>query len=241
MKALIILPTYNESENLEEIVGRIFAETGSVNILVVDDNSPDGTGAIADELAKSNEGRLKVNHREKKLGLGSAYVMGFKHALDEGYEAVITMDADGSHDPAHLPAMLKGIEEYDVVIGSRYIPGGSVVNWGIGRKVLSRTANMVARAFLGLEVKDATSGFRCIRTSVVRELELINLKSDGYSILEELTCLFQRHNLKVLEIPITFYNRRRGSSKIDRSEIIKAMFTIVRLAFNRQLPRDRSE
>jgi glycosyltransferase involved in cell wall biosynthesis len=235
MKTTVIVPTYNERENLLDLVEEVLRLDVDGHVIVVDDNSPDGTGTLADQLAGSNR-RVRVIHRVGKLGLGTAYIAGFKRALMEGADRVVTMDADFSHNPRYIPALVGLMEHYHIGIGSRYVPGGGVmVDWGIHRKFLSWGANHFARLVLGLEAHDCTAGFRCYRRDVLQSVDLDGIFSDGYSFLIEMLYKCQKLGYSVGETPITFENRRLGSSKISRTEIYKAMYTVLRLATGRLL------
>ncbi len=231
----VILPTYNERDNLEALIGQLMALEMDLEIIVVDDNSPDGTGQLADELAQ-RDARVHVIHRAGKMGLGTAYIAGFKYALARGAERVVTMDADFSHHPRYLPAVVALIERYDVGIGSRYVPGGGVSEeWGIRRRWLSRGANLFARTLLGLKAHDCTAGFRCYRREVLQSIELDRIFSNGYSFLIEMMFRCQQLGYTFGETPILFENRRQGSSKISQVEIYKAMWTVLRLFVSRLL------
>jgi glycosyltransferase involved in cell wall biosynthesis len=234
----MIVPTYNEQENLRPLVSQLRALPGDVHVLVVDDNSPDGTGEIADELAAHDPG-VAVLHRAGKLGLGTAYQAGFAFGLARPYPYICTMDADFSHNPASLPVMVeKAAAGYDLVIGSRYVPGGGVVGWPAGRKVLSAVANRLANLFLGITARDCTGGFRCYRRVVLETIPLDRIFSGGYSFLIEMAFLCEAAGFRIGEVPITFVNRTQGASKISKLEIYKAMYTLVRLR-TRALPWDR--
>ena len=236
MTTRIIIPTYNERENLPPLVERLLALPVDVRVIVVDDASPDGTGAIADALAAQHDGRVQVIHREGKLGLGTAYVAGFRHALAEAADLIITMDADFSHPPEKIPELLaKAHEGYDLVIGSRYVPGGQAVECTLPRKMLSWGANAFARILLGLRARDTTAGFRCYRHEVLASIALDQIFSDGYSFLMEMLYRVQRAGWRVGEVPIVFHNRRQGVSKISRNEIYKALYTVLRLFKHRML------
>ena len=234
MQAVVIVPTYNERENIESLVMQLLALPTGVRVIVVDDNSPDGTGEIVDRLAAENDGRVEVIHRAGKLGLGTAYIAGFKHALDEGADLICTMDADFSHNPRYLPAMVEKIgQDYDLVIGSRYVPGGGTSGCTFGRKLLSWGANAFARVMLGLHAHDATAGFRCYRRQVLESVDVDEIKASGYSFLIEMLYRVQRRGWRVGGVPIIFENRRLGTSKISKNEVIKALGTVVRLARER--------
>jgi glycosyltransferase involved in cell wall biosynthesis len=233
VKTTIVIPTYNERGNLVELVGQILDLDIRAHVLVVDDNSPDGTGDLADDLAARNR-RVRVIHRPGKLGLGTAYIAGFRQALADGADRVVTMDADFSHHPRYIPALVSLTEGCHVGIGSRYVDGGGVTaNWGLHRKFLSWGANHFARLMLGLEARDCTAGFRCYRREVLQSIDLDRIFSNGYSFLIELLYKCQRMGYSVRETPITFENRHYGSSKISQSEVYKAMYTVLRLVVSR--------
>ena len=230
----VIVPTYNEKENIEQLVQRLLELPVEVQVIVVDDNSPDGTGDIADRMAKKHPGRVSVVHREGKLGLGTAYIAGFKRAMENQSDLIITMDADFSHPPEDIPAMQDKIQEgYDLVIGSRYIPGGRAVECTLPRKMLSWGANAFARVLLSLSAHDTTAGFRCYRRVVLESIDLDSIFSNGYSFLIEMLFKVQRQGWRVGEVPIVFHNRRQGVSKISRNEVTKAMTTVLRLFWGR--------
>jgi len=234
VQVTVIVPTFNEKENIESLVEQLLALPTGVRVSVVDDNSPDGTGEIADRLAMENKGRVGVIHRAGKLGLGTAYIAGFKRALAEGADLICTMDADFSHNPRYIPDMVAKIEQgHDLVIGSRYVRGGGASGCTLPRIFLSWGANAFARVMLGLHAHDTTAGFRCYRREVLAGLELDEIKASGYSFLIEMLYRVQRRGWRVGEAPIIFENRRLGTSKISRNEIIKAMGTVVRLAWGR--------
>lgn len=235
MKTTVIIPTYNERENLADLVGQILDLDIGAHVIVVDDNSPDGTGELADELAARN-GRIQVIHRPGKLGLGTAYVAGFKQALAEDADRVVTMDADFSHNPRYISALVALTEKYHVGIGSRYVPGGGVTaNWGRHRRLLSWGGNHFARLMLGLKVNDCTAGFRCYRREVLQNIDLDHIFSNGYSFLIEMIYKCQQLGYVFGETPILFENRHRGDSKISQEEIYKAMYTVLRLGISRWL------
>lgn len=233
MKTTVIIPTYNERENLADLVRQILALDIGAHVIVVDDNSPDGTGDLADDLA-SRDARVSVVHRPAKLGLGTAYIAGFQQALANGADQMVTMDADFSHNPRYIPALISLTEQHDLGVGSRYVPGGGVkADWGIHRKFLSWGANHFARVMLGLKAHDCTAGFRCYRREVLQSIDLDSIFSNGYSFLIEMLYKCQRIGYSVGETPITFENRHHGSSKISQTEIYKAMYTVLRLAAGR--------
>ncbi|RME49683.1 MAG: polyprenol monophosphomannose synthase [Deltaproteobacteria bacterium] len=232
MKTLIILPTYNEAGNIEPLIQQILGRTEGTEIVVVDDNSPDETGRIVEEIA-AGEPRVHLLRRPEKLGLGTAYIAGFRFGLDRDFDAFVTMDADFSHDPRFLPPLIAGIEAYDIMIGSRYIPGGGIANWELYRRLLSRGANLFARMMLALQTRDCTSGMRCYRREVIESLDLSSIRSNGYSFLEEILYRCVQAGYRVGETPILFTDRRVGQSKISRGEIWRAIVTIFRLRFGR--------
>ncbi|MBI1882011.1 MAG: polyprenol monophosphomannose synthase [Chloroflexi bacterium] len=238
MDIRVIIPTYNEKDNITELVKRILALPVNTQVIVVDDNSPDGTGQIADQLA-AQDSRVSVIHRAGKLGLGTAYIAGFKKGLTEGADRLITMDADFSHDPAYIPALVSLTNHYHITIGSRYIPQGGVVNWEWQRRFLSWGANAFARAALSLKANDCTAGFRCYHREVLLNIDLDRIFSNGYSFLVEMLFKCQRQGYRVGEIPIIFANREHGQSKISQREIYKAMYTVIRLAVTRFRPQRR--
>lgn len=230
MQVSIIIPTYNEKENIESLVTQLLALPTRVHIIVVDDNSPDGTGEIADRLAVENAGRMSVIHRPSKLGLGTAYVAGFKEALAEGTDLVCSMDADFSHNPRYIPNIIDKINQgYDLVIGSRYVRGGGSTQ-PFNRKAISWGANTVTRVLLELHAHDTTAGFRCYRRQTLESINLDSIKSSGYSFLFEMLFRVEQRGWKVGEVPIIFEDRRLGASKISRTEIVKALITVLRLA-----------
>jgi dolichol-phosphate mannosyltransferase len=233
-RACVVLPTYNEHDNLPYIVPRILAATPEVDVLVVDDASPDGTGEIADDLARRDR-RVNVLHRPHKDGLGLAYLAGFARALGDGYGRVLEMDADCSHDPSALPSLLAASRTADLVLGSRYVPGGGTVHWGLGRRLLSRAGSFYARTILGVPVKDLTGGFKCFRREVLEAIELGTVTSTGYSFQIELTYRAIRRGFHVLEVPITFTDRRVGRSKMSRAIVLEALWKVwaIRASRNR--------
>ena len=222
----VIIPTFNEAENLEEIVGRVRAAVPAADILVADDNSPDGTGEIADKLAARDE-HVHVLHRPVKQGLGAAYLAGFGWALDRGYGAVVEMDADGSHDPAELPALLAALADADLVVGSRWVRGGTVRNWPRSRELLSRGGNAYTRVMLGLSVHDATGGYRAYRAATLNGIALHSVRSQGYCFQIDLTLRAVRAGHKVVEVPITFTERAHGNSKMSRAIVAEALWRVT--------------
>jgi len=222
----VIIPTYNERDNLDEIVGRVRMAVPTADILVVDDNSPDGTGDMADKLALCDE-HVFVLHRTHKAGLGAAYLAGFGWALDRGYGALVEMDADGSHDPAELPALLSALADADLVVGSRWVKGGIVRNWPKSREILSRGGNAYARMMLGLSVHDATGGYRAYRAATLRDIGLHDVTSQGYCFQIELTLRAARAGKTVTEVPITFTERTQGTSKMNRAIVAEALLRVT--------------
>ena len=228
MAAIVILPTYNEVSNLEALVASI-RETGSVDaMLVVDDNSPDGTGDLADEIAQ-RDSFLRVLHRPGKLGLGTAYQAGFEYAQDHGFDHILTMDADFSHHPEHLKELIALAETADLVIGSRYVDGGATVDWGFFRKVISSSANTAAIFLLQLPARDCTSGYRCYSTRILSDIRFAEIRSSGYSFLVEALYRVVQSGGRVAETPIIFRDRQLDRSKISRAEIVKGVLTLLRL------------
>jgi dolichol-phosphate mannosyltransferase len=225
-RVVVVIPTYNESENLEWIVGRLRAAVPQADVLVVDDSSPDGTGAVADRLAETDP-QVAVLHRAEKAGLGAAYMHGFSVALDRGYDVIAEMDADGSHQPEQLPRLLASLEDADLVLGSRWVPGGSVVNWAPTRKALSLGGNAYARAMLGLTVRDVTGGFRVFRRQTLEKLDLPSVRSVGYCFQADLVWRTVKAGLRVREVPIEFVERVRGKSKMDRGVATEALRRIT--------------
>jgi glycosyltransferase involved in cell wall biosynthesis len=241
LKAIVIVPTYNEAENIRLLVADILSLEVPIEVLVVDDNSPDGTGQIADDLAGCYSSVHAV-HRAGKLGLGTAYIAGFKYGLAHDYERIMTMDADFSHHPSYIPAMLeRSHTEADLVIGSRYVRGGGTHGCTLPRKLLSWGANAFAKTVLGLQALDCTAGFRCYRRQVLESIDLDAIVSNGYSFLIEMLYRCQRRGWHVSEVPILFENRRRGASKISKQEVLKAMQTVLRLGKERALSRGKQE
>ena len=230
MKALVIIPTYNERENVEPLLERIFAQRLDLEVLIVDDNSPDGTGAIADSIA-AGDPRVHVMHRPGKQGLGSAYVAGFLYALERDYEAVFEMDADFSHNPDSLPEFLRDLEAADLVLGSRYLHGVTVVNWPLSRLILSYAANVYSRVITGMPFKDLTGGYKCFRRRVLESIDWSRVKSDGYGFQIEINFKAWRKGFRIREIPILFVDRRAGVSKMSRRIVWEAAWMVWRLRF----------
>ena len=236
-RALVIIPTYNEAANIAQIVPRVLEQDPRLEVLIVDDNSPDGTGAVADRLAGGNP-RLHVLHREGKKGLGRAYVAGFRWALERDYAYVFEMDADFSHDPKHLPAFLAAIQEADLVLGSRYLNRrATVVNWPMSRLLLSYGANIYARWVTGLKLYDATGGFKCFRRRVLEAIDLGAVHSNGYSFQIEMSFRAWRLGFRIEEIPIVFVDRADGTSKMSGAIVREAIWMVWRLRFKALLGR----
>jgi dolichol-phosphate mannosyltransferase len=228
-RALVCIPTYNERDNIEPITRAVLAADNRVDILVVDDNSPDGTGQVADELA-AKEPRVKVLHREKKQGLGRAYLHAFRWALDAGYTWVMEMDADFSHDPRYLPTFLDTAESgVDLVLGSRYVTGGGTVNWGVGRQLISQGGSLYARTILGVGIRDLTGGFKCFHRRVLEAINMEEVKSTGYAFQIELTYRTLKKGFTVREVPIVFEDRRVGQSKMSRKIFLEALTMVWKL------------
>jgi dolichol-phosphate mannosyltransferase len=223
MRTLVVIPTYNESENIGSLIEAVLSVTPQgVDFLIADDNSPDGTGKIVDGIAEQNP-RVKVLHREKKMGLGPAYVAGFRWGMERGYDALVEMDADFSHNPKYLPDMLKHLGENDVVIGSRYVAGGGTVNWGIGRKIISRGGSLYSRLILGAPIRDFTGGFNGWKRKVLEAVDLGSLRSDGYSFQIELKYRAFVRKFKIKEFPIVFEDRKVGKSKMSKRIVFEAL------------------
>ncbi|NIO08874.1 MAG: glycosyltransferase [Deltaproteobacteria bacterium] len=228
MKTLVIIPTYNESENIGRIVPLVLGKHPSINVLIVDDNSPDGTGRIADSMSKEND-RILVIHRRNKAGLGTAYITGFKFALEKGYDLIFEMDCDFSHDPEYIPHFLDTVQKADLVLGSRYISGVNVINWPMSRLLLSYYANVYSRIVTGLPVKDATGGFKCFRREVLEAIELDQVKSNGYSFQIEMSFRAWKKGFRIKEIPIVFEDRKEGQSKMSKKIVREAIWMVWRL------------
>lgn len=239
MRPLILVATYNERDNIEPLIEEILSVAPEAHVLVVDDNSPDGTGdAVRAIMARDD--RVKLLARPGKLGLGSAILDGQRYGLEHGYDPICTMDADFSHHPRYLRAVLDGSRHVDLMIGSRYVPGGGTKNWGLGRRILSRGSNWTSRILLGFPVHDCTGSYRAYRAELLRRIDRDSVKSSGYSFLEEILDLCYRAGATFGETPIVFEDRRAGKSKISKKEIFKAMATLFRLRwqrFTRRAPR----
>jgi dolichol-phosphate mannosyltransferase len=226
-RVVIVMPTYNERQNLEIMASRIREAVPDADLLVVDDNSPDGTGDLADKLAEKDP-HVQVMHRTEKAGLGRAYVAGFTWALEGGYDLIVEMDADGSHRPEDLPKLLAAVDQADAVIGSRYVPGGTVVNWPKSREFLSKGANIYNRIMLGVRVRDATGGFRVYRAATLRKIDLGGIESAGYCFQIDMTLRVLQGGMEIKEVPITFVERERGASKMSNTVIIEAFTRVAR-------------
>jgi dolichol-phosphate mannosyltransferase len=231
MRAIVVVPTYNERENLPRLVEKIRQAVDSLDILVVDDNSPDGTGHLADELSAASGNRLFVLHRDRKEGLGRAYVAGFRRALEMRYDIIVQMDADLSHDPSYLPAFLERIQDADLVLGSRYVHGICVVNWDFKRLLLSKMATKYVRIVTGMPFSDSTGGFKCWRAGTLQAIGLDRVFSSGYLFQIEMTYRTLRKGYRVAEIPIIFYERNLGRSKMDWRVISEALWGVLKLRF----------
>jgi dolichol-phosphate mannosyltransferase len=228
-RALVIVPTFNERENVARIIEAVLAQDPRLSILIVDDGSPDGTGAIVDAIAATND-RVHVLHRAKKMGLGTAYLAGFKWALERDYAYIFEMDADFSHDPGHLPQFLAAIQDTDIVLGSRYRDGKvTVVNWPMSRLILSYAANIYARTVTGLQLYDATGGFKCFRRIVLETIDLDDVRSNGYGFQIEVSFRAWKKGFRIAEIPIVFTDRTEGESKMSKRVVREAFWMVWRL------------
>ena len=228
MKAVVVIPTYNERENILPLIAQVLALKESLEVLVVDDSSPDGTGELVEDLSRRNE-RVSILRRPAKRGLGTAYLEGFRAALARGADLVLQMDADHSHDPAYLPRFLAAAAEHDLVLGSRYLTGINVVNWPLSRLILSYLANRYARVLTGVPVADLTGGFKCFRRRVLEAIPFERIRSDGYGFQIEMTFQAWRRGFRIVEIPIVFVDRHSGSSKLSRRIIWEALWLVWRL------------
>ena len=235
-RALIIIPTYNELENIQSIIPEVLSQDPRIEVLVVDDNSPDGTADAVKGMMKEGP-RIHLLERERKMGLGTAYVAGFKYAIENNYDFVFEMDADFSHDPGALPGFLEAIEEYDLVLGSRYIQGVNVINWPMKRLLLSYFANQYTRIVTGLPVRDATGGFKCLRVEVLKAIDLDQVRSNGYSFQIEMSFKAWKKGFRIHEIPIIFMDRRVGISKMSKKIVREAVTMVWRLRFQSILGR----
>ncbi len=226
MRALVVLPSYNEAQNAVPLSREVLACAAGLEVLVVDDASPDGTGDLVEKEAQ-RESRLHLLRRADKLGLGSAYLAGFRYGLEHGYDLVLTMDCDFSHHPRYLPDILAAALHHDLVIGSRYVPGGGISNWPLRRRVLSWCANLYTRRLLRLPVRDCTAGYRCYRRAVLQRVGIGEIRSSGYAFLEEMVLRVHRAGFRIAEIPIVFEDRTRGASKISHREIYRAAWHVL--------------
>jgi len=230
-RTLVTLPTYDEAENVIGLAERVLVQDDGIEILVVDDNSPDGTGDLVEQAGRE-EPRLHLLRRPAKLGLGGAYLEGFRYGLERGYDRVFTMDCDHSHNPDYIPAIIDASARHDVVIGSRYVPGGGIENWPAHRQALSAFANLYARVLLRLPVRDCTSGYRCYSRRVLETVDPFGVRSSGYSFLEEMVWRVHRCGFSIGEVPIVFVQRNAGVSKIDSSEIYRAAWHVLQTALS---------
>jgi len=230
MKTLIIIPTYNEKENLPSLVEAIFSNAPETDILIVDDNSPDGTGQLADDLHEQDS-RIQVLHRAGKLGLGTAYIAGFKYAIEHKYDAAFEMDADFSHDPRYLPDFLSKIEDADLVIGSRYIQGGSTANWSLFLRFISGGGNIFVRFMLGMPIQDCTAGYRCYRREVLENIGLETVQTQGYGFQVEMAYRVLQRGYRIVETPIIFEDRREGKSKMSKKIFFEAFTYVLQTRF----------
>jgi dolichol-phosphate mannosyltransferase len=225
-RVLVIIPTYNERENIEPIADRVLAAVPEADVLVVDDGSPDGTGKLADAMAEA-DARVNVLHRSGKAGLGAAYIAGFDWGLDAGYDVLVEMDADGSHAPEQLPRLLAALTTADVVLGSRWVPGGAVVDWPLSRELLSRGASLYSRMALGIDVRDATGGYRAYRREVLEGIDYAAVASEGYCFQIDLAWRALRGGYRLVEVPITFADRQRGESKMSGTIVREALWRVT--------------
>ncbi len=234
MKVLVIIPTYNEADNIAAILREVRKLPVNPDVLIIDDNSPDGTWKIVETISH-RDGKIHLVKRPKKMGLGSAYITGFKWAMERNYDVVVEMDADFSHDPADIQRLIESLENCDVAIGSRYVKGVSVVNWPISRLLLSYFANLYARILTGVKINDLTAGFKAIKVEALRTLDLNGIKSDGYAFQIEIHFYLWVKGFKICEVPIIFVERRAGKSKLNRGIIWEAFWTVIRLGIKRLL------
>jgi len=232
----VIIPTYNERENIDSIASRVRDSVPDADVLIVDDNSPDGTGELADKLA-DGDSAIHVLHRAGKAGLGAAYIAGFRWALDRGYGVMVEMDADGSHQPEELPRLLDALKDADLVLGSRWVPGGAVHNWPRSREIISRGGSFYSRVLLGLPLRDLTGGFRAFRAGTLRRIDLDSVQSQGYCFQIDLARRTAQAGLTVVEVPITFIERTRGASKMTRAIVVEAFWRVFQWGVQARLHR----
>jgi len=233
VRTLVIIPTYDEVDNIIPLVRGVLAQGPTIEVLVVDDGSPDGTGDRV-EAFRAEHPHVHLIRRPRKLGLGTAYLAGFRFGLDRGFDALFTMDGDASHDPSSLNPMREALLTHDLVIGSRYVPGGDLINWSLFRRLLSRFANWYTKRLLALPQSDCTSGYRGYRRSVIESVDPFSIRASGYSFLEEMVWRVQRAGFSIVEVPIVFVDRARGTSKIETSEILKAAWHVLATALRRR-------
>ena len=234
MQVMVVIPTYNECENIEKIAEAVLGQSADLHITIVDDNSPDGTGKIADALSVRDE-RVHVIHRQGKMGLGSAYIAGIKYALQQGAQYIFEMDADFSHDPAYIPGLLEAARATDVVVGSRYVSGGGTENWGLVRQLISRGGSLYARVILGMPIWDLTGGFNCWRRDVLVAVDLDAVTSNGYAFQIEMKYRAFRRGFRLVEVPIVFVDRRVGESKMSGSIVREALWKVWRFRLDRRI------
>ncbi len=236
MRTLVVVPTYNEAENIVPLLEAVRAAAPQLDVLVVDDGSPDGTGKLAEDTGR-RLGQIEVLHREAKQGLGKAYRAGFAHGMSRGYDAFVEMDADFSHDPSALPTLLAAAEDFDVVIGSRYVPGAAIPNWTMLRLAISRVGNLYASAMLGLRVRDATAGYRVYRRSALEAIDYATVAAEGYGFQIEMTYRARRHGVSIREVPIVFVDRTQGKSKMSSTIVVEALALVTSWALRRPFER----
>lgn len=230
MNIIVIIPTYNEAENIESLISKVLSVYPGINVLVVDDNSPDGTANIVKKIMEK-EPRVHLIQRKGKLGLGTAYIEGFKYALTKGFDAIFEMDADFSHNPEDIPRFIEALQDADLVIGSRYLTGVNVINWPLQRLILSYFANLYTRKITGMPVRDATGGFKCFRAEALKQINLDKIKTNGYGFQIEMNFRMWAKGFRIKEIPIIFVDRRNGVSKMNKKIIIEAVFLVWKLKF----------
>lgn len=228
MNIIVIIPTYNEAENIESLISKVLSVYPGINVLVVDDNSPDGTANIVKKIMEK-EPRVHLIQRKGKLGLGTAYIEGFKYALTKGFDAIFEMDADFSHNPEDIPRFIEALQDADLVIGSRYLTGVNVINWPLQRLILSYFANLYTRKITGMPVRDATGGFKCFRAEALKQINLDKIKTNGYGFQIEMNFRMWAKGFRIKEIPIIFVDRRNGVSKMNKKIIIEAVFLVWKL------------